>query len=87
MHIAYLQVPTKTKYRIKTIPLESDEISVCWFDDSERIVLVYDNKFQVINVLAPDETILDVAQELLNFQLFSPPKVVLEGRILILKNK
>ena len=87
MHIAYFQDPTKIKERIKTIPLASGPVSVCWFNDSERIALVYINKFQVINVLDPDKPIFDVAYRLSNVYLFSPPKVVLEDRILILKNK
>ena len=87
MHIAYLHDPAKIKERIKTIPLESVNFSVCWFNDSERIALVYIKKFQVINVLDPVKPIFDVAQELSNSNLIAPPKVVLEDRILILINK
>ena len=47
-------------------------------------MLLYEGKFQVINVLAPNRTILEKTYENLMF-IFLPPKVAFEDRIIILR--
>ena len=73
--------------RTKTIPLESENVSVAWFTDSESIVIAYSYKFQIFNALSPDKMILSVDVDLLIDQRMTPPKMVFNDRIVIFIGK
>ena len=45
MYIVYLHDPKKLKERTQVFSLESRDYHVCWFQDSERIVIAYEDKF------------------------------------------
>ena len=47
-------------------------------------MLVYEGKFQIINVLAPNRTIFEKTYDYLMFN-YVPPKVAFEDRIIILR--
>ena len=66
------------------MPIESQYVGICWFQDSEQIVVVYQNKFQICNVLTPEKSILSIDSDLLSdFE----PKVFLNYSIIALINK
>lgn len=96
MFIVYLHDPEKLKERTKVFALESVKFHLCWFNDSERIVIAYEDKFQVLNVLDLDQIILSVDFEYcfnLNkitdawiYKRLSRPKVAFDDRIIILRS-
>ena len=87
MQILYLHCIEKLTDRIKTIPLEEYDPSICWFSDSEQFVIAYyRQKFHVINALAPETPVIHENMELRNYR-DRTPKVTLDDKILILLNK
>ena len=64
MHIFYLHNIKKLIERSQTIPLDSKDILVCWFKNCEDIVLAYETKFQILNVLTPQKAVLNIEYEL-----------------------
>ena len=96
MFIVYLHDPEKLKERTKVLSLDSKDFHYSWFNDSERIVIAYTDKFQVLNVLDLDQIILSVDFEYcfnLNkitdawiYKRLSRPKVAFDDRIIILRS-
>lgn len=96
MFIVYLHDPEKLKERTKVFTPESIDFHFCWFNDSERIVIAYGDKFQVFNVLDLDHIILSVdfgycfnlnkITDALVYKSISQPKVAFDDRIIILRS-
>ena len=57
MLIWYLHDIDKLTETSQTIPLESMCVAIGWFKNSENIVVAYENKFQIYNVLTPDKVV------------------------------
>ena len=87
MQILYLKDTEKITENSKTIPLESIAVSICWFKNSENIVVAYKKKFQIYNVLTPDEKPLSVECLLSNDYSWRQPRVVFDDRAVILLSK
>ena len=66
--------------------LKSGDVAICWFKNSENIIVAYDNKFEIFNVLSPDKPVLSVKCELSN-NIITPPIVTFDDRIAILRDR
>ena len=66
--------------------LESDDVSICWFNDSENIIIAYKNRFEIFNILSPDKSVLKVEFDLSN-SIITPPIITFNDRIAALRNK
>ena len=86
IQILFLHDTDKLKDNAQNILLESAIIAICWFKDSERILVAYKKKFDIFNVLSPDRPIQKSVDCDHSNSILSPPKVF-EDKIIILKNK
>ena len=66
--------------------LESDGVAICWFNDSENIIIAYKNRFELFNILSPDKSVLKVVCDLSN-SIVTPPIITFDDRIAALRNK
>ena len=66
--------------------LESGDVAICWFKNSENIIIAYKDKFEIFNVLCPDKKVLSVKCYLSN-SIATPPIVTFDDRIAILRGK
>ena len=73
--------------RIQNIPIKVQNPSMCWFENSEQILIAQEDGFQILNVLKPQKPVLKVDCALMNNYQICPPKVTFEDRIVILIRK
>ena len=73
MQLIYLHDLSKLNDRSLNIPLEEERVQVCWFRNSENIVVANEKGFQIFNVLKPDVPVISVKYELKNSIV--PPKI------------
>ena len=86
MQIVYLKNLRKLQERTYTVSISSQNVSACWFANSEKILLAYNDKFEIINALQPETPELTVDCKLSNDKRI-PPKVVFYDRMLILRRR
>ena len=71
---------------LETEILKSDNVAICWFKNSENIIVAYKDKFEIFNVLSPDKRVLSVKCDLSN-SIAAPPIVTFNDRIAIFRDK